>query len=127
MEWTIPCDEKVSVTIIATGFKITPDTGFEMDEPIRHVLDPEEKKETPVAQKMDDPMGSSDEVEPYLKEVKTSTSEPVAEEKPAEEVQRFNLFEEEPVGEVQNEEKEVEETPTAETVEDLLRRMSQEI
>ncbi len=111
-------DDEVSVTIIATGFKITPDTGFEMDEPIRHVLDPEEKKETPVAQKMDDPMGSSDEVEPYLKEVKTSTSEPVAEEKPAEEVQRFNLFEEEPVEEVQNEEKEVEETPTAETVEE---------
>jgi cell division protein FtsZ len=111
-------DDEVSVTIIATGFKITPDTGFEMDEPVRHVLNPEEKKETPVARQMEDPMGSSDEGEPYLKEVTPSASEPVKEDKPVEEVQRFNLFEEEPTEEVQNEEKEVEDTPTSETVEE---------
>ena len=111
-------DDEVSVTIIATGFKITPDTGFEMDRPVRHVLDPEEKKETPVAQQMDDPMGSSEEGEPYLKEVIPSESEPTAEEKPAEEVQRFNLFEEEQNEEVQNIEKEEDENPLAETVEE---------
>ncbi|MCZ4408011.1 cell division protein FtsZ [Cryomorphaceae bacterium 1068] len=111
-------EDEVSVTIIATGFKITPDTGFEMDEPVRHILTTDEKKDTPVAKQMDDPMGSSDDVEPYLKEVKTSESEPMMEEKPAEEVQKFNLFEDEPIEESQNEEKEVEETPTVESVEE---------
>lgn len=110
-------EDEVSVTIIATGFKITPDTGFEMDEPVRHVLT-DEKKETPVAKQMDDPMGSSDDVEPYLKEAKTESMEQVSEDKPAEAVERFNLFEEEePIREIQNEAVE-EETPRANDVEE---------
>lgn len=106
-------DDEVSVTIIATGFKITPDTGFEMDEPVRHVLTTDEKKETPVAKQLDDPMGSADEVEPYLKDAEPTRAETETEDKPAEEVQRFNLFEEEPAEETRNEEKE-EEKPVAE-------------
>jgi cell division protein FtsZ len=113
-------DDEVSVTIIATGFKTSPDTGFEMEEPVRHVLKTEDKKETPVAKPLADPMGTSDEDEPYLKEVKPSSPEPVEKKEPAEEVQRFNLFEEESaVEETPEKEEEIEEkTPKAETVQE---------
>jgi cell division protein FtsZ len=114
-------DDEVSVTIIATGFKITPDTGFEMDEPVRHVLATDEKKETPVAKQMDDPMGSSDDVEPYLKDAKLTAAQPTEADKPAEEVQRFNLFEAEDCAEkVQSEMKDEEKTPTAQKGEEPL-------
>ncbi len=90
-------DEKISVTIIATGFKSTPDTGFEMDEPVRMNLniDSEPKKSQPISAEIDSPVGSSNTDEPYLKEV--SQEELESKEKKTEEqpVQRFNLFDEE--------------------------------
>lgn len=108
-------DDEVSVTIIATGFKITPDTGFEIDEPVRHQLTTEGKTETAVAKPMADPMGSTDIAEPYLKDNEPYTPERITEDKPAEEsrrpeplssdeVQRFNLFEEEEPNTEMNEE-----------------------
>lgn len=90
-------DDEVSVTIIATGFKTSPETGFEIEEPVRHVLVTEEKKEKQVNRLLDNPFGASaDEPEPYLKEPapeeETGTTE---KPEPAEkEVQRFNLFDE---------------------------------
>ena len=90
-------DEKISVTIIATGFKSTPDTGFELEEPVRMKLDldSEPKKSQAINAEMDTPVGSSGTDEPYLKEV--SDEELEKKEKKAEEqpVQRFNLFDEE--------------------------------
>lgn len=90
-------DEKISVTIIATGFKSTPDTGFEMEEPVRMNLnvDSEPKKSQAISTEMESPVGSSSTDEPYLKEV--SKEELESKEKKAENqpVQRFNLFDEE--------------------------------
>lgn len=109
-------DDEVSVTIIATGFKTSPETGFEMEEPVRHVLHTEEKKEKPVSKPMDNPMGESrDDVEPYLKEQPEEQPEP----QPREEektVQRFNLFEDEAPR--QEESKEEEEREPAEPEEE---------
>ena len=102
-------DDEVSVTIIATGFRTSPDTGFEMEEPVRHVLQTEDKKETPVARPLEDPLGTTTEPEPYLKEVtpeQTTSLEQTFKaseelEQPSatpesEEVQRFNLFDDQP-------------------------------
>ncbi len=83
--------EKLSVTIIATGFKSTPDTGFEIDVPVRHTLEVESTKPVKLTQELTDPTASAEE-EIYLKE---SEPEPVpeAEAKP---VERYNLFDETP-------------------------------
>jgi len=108
-------DDEVSVTIIATGFRTSPDTGFEMEEPVRHVLTTEDKKETPVAKPLEDPLGSLSEPEPYLKEI--TPKNPVASDKVEEskeelepsaptqsgEVQRFNLFDDETNAELSEE------------------------
>jgi len=87
--------DEISVTIIATGFKTSPETGFEMEEPVRHVLDTEEKKETPVSRPMDNPLGSDEEEpEPYLKEKEPEGEEEEKEKAEGEPVRRFNLFDE---------------------------------
>ncbi|MCA1753020.1 MAG: cell division protein FtsZ, partial [Flavobacteriales bacterium] len=65
--------EKISVTIIATGFKTAPETGFELDEPVRHELDPEREKEKKSTQ------------------ISTPVTNPVEPAEP--EVKRYNLFE----------------------------------
>lgn len=85
--------ERISVTIIATGFKTSPDTGFEMEEPVRHKLDTGEPAKDksritgPIANPVEDD-------EPYLitKEVAEEKQPEIVEEP---EVQRFNLFDEE--------------------------------
>jgi cell division protein FtsZ len=101
--------EKLSVTIIATGFKTTPDTGFEEYEPpVKHVLELDTPKESkPITQSMESPVeNESTEEEPYIKEISTEASQP--ENAPAEEeVQRFNLFDE--VEQEETSHKEVEE------------------
>jgi len=84
--------EKISVTIIATGFKTAPETGFELDEPVRHELDPErekEKKSTQISTPVTNPVEPA-EPEMYIKEAEP---EAVAEPKPEPEVKRYNLFE----------------------------------
>ncbi len=88
-------EDEVSVTIIATGFRTSPDTGFEMEEPVRLHLNTEEKEEKKVSEKLDNPLGS-DEEEPYLKEVTDTTEEEIAPEVAEPEVTRFNLFDEAP-------------------------------
>jgi cell division protein FtsZ len=101
--------EKLSVTIIATGFKTTPDTGFEEYEPpVKRVLELDTPKESkPITQSMESPVeNESTEEEPYIKEISTEASQP--ENAPAEEeVQRFNLFDE--VEQEETSHKEVEE------------------
>jgi cell division protein FtsZ len=113
-------DDEISVTIIATGFKSSPDTGFEMEEPVRVKLELEDKKEEPVAKPLEDPLGTtSTEEEPYLKEVEPSESADTPKEEVKEEanVQRFNLFDEETLPEETTEIKE-EHTEKEETVEE---------
>jgi len=89
--------EKLSVTIIATGFKTTPDTGFEeFEPPVKHVLELDTPKtSTRITDKIENPVdeNKSDDAEPYIKEVQPEEikSEDNREE---EEVQRFNLFDE---------------------------------
>lgn len=84
--------EKLSVTIIATGFKTTPDTGFDISERVVHHLDKEkEVKKTddkPLTQHMDNPVGNKED-EPYLVTKSASTDD--EDEQPKE---RFNLFDE---------------------------------
>lgn len=101
--------EKLSVTIIATGFKTTPDTGFEEYEPpVKHVLELDTQKESkPITQTIESPVevdSSKEEEEPYIKEVTPEASESKISEE--EEVQRFNLFDE--VEEEQTPEEQVE-------------------
>jgi cell division protein FtsZ len=85
--------EKISVTIIATGFKISPDTGFELDVPVRHKLEvePKEKVLKPIQSSIVNPVAP----EPYLKEKEpemTNEPMPTADEEPPSEVKRYNLF-----------------------------------
>ncbi len=86
--------EKLSVTIIATGFKSTPDTGFELSERVVHHLGNDNKpaKDQPITGPMTSPVAEPSEAEPFLKtEAETPVAENQAEEKPME---RFNLFDE---------------------------------
>ncbi len=103
--------EKLSVTIIATGFKTTPDTGFEEYEPpVKHVLELDTQKESkPITQSMESPVDSEStkEEEPYIKEVSPQASE--SDNSQADEVQRFNLFDE--VDQDQTSKQEVDENP----------------
>lgn len=86
--------EKLSVTIIATGFKTSPDTGFDMSRPVRMDLETEatSKKPTPITGQISNPVGDSDE--PFLKEKDTEKSEEPKSE--PEEVEKFDLFDDEP-------------------------------
>jgi len=108
--------EKLSVTIIATGFKTTPDTGFEVYEPpVKHVLQLDTQKEsTRITQSIESPVEneSTVEEEPYIKEI---DPEEIKQENSTadEEVQRFNLFDE-----VEEDEK-----PNAETEDDSHRTL----
>jgi cell division protein FtsZ len=106
-------DEKISVTIIATGFKTAPDTGFEIEEKVRHVLSDDTSADSkPLTRQMDSPLEAKtaqpSEEEPYLKTVEPKPAE-VEEPKP---VQRFNLFDELPNN--TNADKEVEGVSSAE-------------
>lgn len=86
-------NEKLSVTIIATGFKTAPDTGFEMEEPVRVDLnsDTETKKSRAINVELDNPV--SDPVdEPYLKEVSKEELEEKERHAAEQPVQRFDLF-----------------------------------
>lgn len=86
--------EKLSVTIIATGFKTTPDTGFELSERVVHQLDNESKpaKDQPITRQLDSPVANSNDAEPFLK---PASEAPVAEDKVEEKpMERFNLFDE---------------------------------
>jgi cell division protein FtsZ len=79
---------KISVTIIATGFKTTPDTGFEIEEPVRHLLTHDSQKNSkPISAVIESPVA---EDEPYLKTVSEETPK-VSKEEPKP-VQKFNLF-----------------------------------
>ncbi len=83
--------EKISVTIIATGFKIMPETGFELETPVRHKLDiePQEKKRVAISEPVSNPVADK---EPYLKdESPMVAAEPPARPEPL--VQKFDLFE----------------------------------
>lgn len=87
--------EKLSVTIIATGFKSTPDTGFEIEEKVRHDLntDSNPKKSREISHEMNAPVDhSSDDDEPYLKESKPEGNPGEKEDKDEAEVVRYNLF-----------------------------------
>ncbi len=84
--------EKISVTIIATGFKIAPETGFELDTPVRHELkfENKEKELKPITQPVQSPV----QPEPYLitkvaEPAATAAPEPAKVEEP---VERYNLF-----------------------------------
>jgi len=89
--------EKLSVTIIATGFKSTPDTGFdEFEPPVKHVLELDTPKTSSrITNSIESPVddNTTDEAEPYIKEVgpEDVKSEETSDD---EDVQRFNLFDE---------------------------------
>jgi len=89
--------EKLSVTIIATGFKSTPDTGFdEFEPPVKHVLELDTPKTSSrITNSIESPVddNTTDEAEPYIKEVgpEEVKSEETSDD---EDVQRFNLFDE---------------------------------
>ncbi len=88
--------DKISVTIIATGFKITPETGFELDEPVKMVLnDTPPKQVRPFTAPLTTPV-AADPAEPYIKVVEAPVmpKAPAIAEQP--EVQKFDLFDEEP-------------------------------
>jgi cell division protein FtsZ len=89
--------DKISVTIIATGFKITPETGFELDEPVKMVLnDMVPKQVRPLTAPLTTPV-AADPAEPYIKlvEAPVAPKAPVIAEQT--EVQKFDLFDAEPV------------------------------
>jgi cell division protein FtsZ len=77
---------KISVTIIATGFKTTPDTGFEIEEPIRHKLI-SEKVSKPISDVIENPVA---EDEPYLKTVEEKLE--LQEKEAPKPIQKFDLF-----------------------------------
>jgi cell division protein FtsZ len=83
---------KISVTIIATGFKTTPDTGFEIDEPVRVALNAEtsSRSSTPIVNRIESPLGEAAADEPYLKTA--SEEKPVEEKEEPQPVQKFDLF-----------------------------------
>lgn len=82
--------DKLSVTIIATGFRSTPDTGFEIEEKVRHELNPETTptKSQQISQTVTDPSGNEDE--PYMKPAAENVPQPDEEKTP--EVVKYDLF-----------------------------------
>lgn len=86
--------EKISVTIIATGFKSAPDTGFEIEETVRHelVTDSTPKPNRQISRELDEPVGNESTDEPYLKEL-TPEEKEEKENKAEPKVVRFDLFE----------------------------------
>src|SRR5690554_4791262 len=82
--------EKLSVTIIATGFQSAPDTGFEIQTTVRMNLNPdnEPKKTRAIESEINSPVGE----EPYLKEVSPEEIKDKVEVKEDHEVQKFDLF-----------------------------------
>ncbi len=88
--------ESLSVTIIATGFKTSPDTGFELDAPVKHNLEVEAPKQERKAinSALEQPI---DESEPYLVEkAPVDAPEPAGKEEKEEVIERFNLFDDAP-------------------------------
>lgn len=87
-------EEKLSVTIIATGFKSAPDTGFEVETPVRINLNdgdkPKNKKE--IEMEVTNPLGDVADDEPYLKELSPQEVEEKAQNQEPQTVQRFDLF-----------------------------------
>lgn len=85
--------EKLSVTIIATGFKTMPDTGFELEVPVRMNLehDTEPKKSRAINSEMASPVNNTVD-EPYLKEVSNEELELKAKQAAEQPIQRFDLF-----------------------------------
>ena len=83
--------EKLSVTIIATGFQSIPDTGFDIEPRVRVNLnlDSEPKKTREIELEIESPVG---EAEPYLKEVTAEELKVKAEAQEEQEVQKFDLF-----------------------------------
>ncbi|MCA1764367.1 MAG: cell division protein FtsZ [Cryomorphaceae bacterium] len=106
--------EKLSVTIIATGFKTSPDTGFDMSRPEKVDLEPgtSAKKTTPINKPISNPVGDADSDEPFLKE-----KNPEKEEEPSrepEKVERYDLFDDQPEAESESANEDVQ--PTSEDV-----------
>ena len=101
--------EKLSVTIIATGFKTTPDTGFEEYEPpVKHVLELDSQKtSTRITSSIESPMDDdpNEEMEPYIKEVDPEDNK-LEKESEDSDVQRFNLFDDVEEAETPGENKE---------------------
>ncbi|HKL04173.1 MAG TPA: hypothetical protein VJ911_10875, partial [Cryomorphaceae bacterium] len=91
--------EKLSVTIIATGFKTSPDTGFDMSRPVKMELEPDKsaKKSTPITGPISNPVGD----EPFLKENDTNTEKAEEPKREPEEVEKFDLFDEQPEPELE--------------------------
>lgn len=87
-------EEKLSVTIIATGFKSTPDTGFEMETPVRMNLNDGDKpkNEKAIEFEITSPIGDIETDEPYLKELTPREMEEKEESKASQTVQKFDLF-----------------------------------
>lgn len=88
------------MTIIATGFKSTPDIGFDLEPVKRFNLATDTNLEkSQVKAPLANPMGHIEPKadEPYLKNAETLAPIVPVETAQAPEVQRFNLFEEEPV------------------------------
>lgn len=87
--------EKISVTVIATGFKTSPDTGFDLEVPVKHVLEVKPAlASTPISAPLQSPVEVKVD-EPYIKTLEPPVAPapaPIPAEKPA--VERFDLFDE---------------------------------
>ena len=88
-------EEKLSVTIIATGFKSAPDTGFEMETPVRVNLNDGDKQKKEIAFEVTSPLGDVSVDEPYLKELTPEEAKDKESKQEPQEVQRYDLFGEE--------------------------------
>lgn len=91
--------DKLSVTIIATGYKNAPDTGFDIERPVKHIL--ETKREEPriakTVQRVDHSKTSplqaaEDKPEMYIKTTDETEAEREAEKSEPREIERYNLF-----------------------------------
>ncbi len=112
--------EKLSVTIIATGYRNAPDTGFEMDTPVRHVLNTQSeveagssKQSKQVGEMRTNPVDAEAEKEMYIKDSEdieeVQPQETTEVEKSERPIERFDLFGETPEeGESERENPEVE-------------------
>ncbi len=88
--------DKISVTIIATGFKTTPETGFDLDEPVKvtlHELAPRQTKA--ITEPLNTPI-TAESTEPYMKEIEPIVAKAPLVEEPKPEIQKFELFDPEP-------------------------------